>query len=191
LFTKKPDEMKSELFKLMKQYVYRYAEVPFTLASGKESNHYFNCKEITLHPDRLKLLCKVFVDLLIPNINENSIPASVGGLTLGADPISYGISLEYSIRNHLVYPLVVRKETKDHGTKKKIEGFFQHVTSCLVIDDVITTGGSTLKAVESLRESGIQVTDGICILDREEGGYELLESKGVKMNPIFKKSDFF
>jgi orotate phosphoribosyltransferase len=56
---------------------------------------------------------------------------------------------------------------------------------------VITTGGSTLKAVESLRESGIQVTDGICILDREEGGYELLESKGVKMHPIFKKSDFF
>lgn len=189
--TKNPIEKKNELFQIMKQYVYRYADVPFTLASGKESNHYFNCKEITLHPDRLKLLCKVFVSGLIPSIRANMQPESVGGLTLGADPISYGIALEYSNQNQLVYPLVVRKETKDHGTKKKIEGFFQNVNSCLVVDDVITTGGSTWKAVEALRESEIQITDGICILDREEGGYEFLESKGVRMHSLFKKSDFF
>jgi len=183
----------SELFQLMKNHVYRYAEKPFLLASGKESNHYFNCKEITLHPDRLTLLARVFVNDIIPTIQDFSsgIPESVGGLTLGADPVSYAIALEYSKSGKMVYPLVVRKETKDHGTKKKIEGFFQSVKSCLVVDDVITTGGSTLKAVESLREAGLSVDSGICILDREEGGRELLESNGIRMYSIFKKSDFF
>jgi orotate phosphoribosyltransferase len=184
-------ELKKNLFSIMKEFVYRYADTPFLLASGKESNHYFNCKEVTLHPERLKILCEVFVKELIPIAMNGEIPESIGGLTLGADPISYGISLEYSNVNKIVYPLVVRKETKDHGTKKKIEGFYQKVKKCLVIDDVITTGGSTWKAVESLRESGIAVSTGICILDREEGGKEFLASKGVEMFSIFKKSDFF
>ncbi|WCL48849.1 orotate phosphoribosyltransferase [Leptospira sp. GIMC2001] len=182
-----------ELFQLMKSHVYRYSEKPFLLASGRESNHYFNCKEITLHPDRLTLLAKVFAIDIIPTIQELSGLSleSVGGLTLGADPISYAIALEYSKSGKMVYPLVVRKETKDHGTKKKIEGFFQAVKSCLVVDDVITTGGSTLKAVDSLREAGLTVNSGICILDREEGGRELLESNGIRMYSIFQKSDFF
>ncbi|MCC5813429.1 MAG: orotate phosphoribosyltransferase [Leptospira sp.] len=179
-----------EIYSYMKEYVYRYSEKPFLLASGKESNHYFNCKEITLHPERLAKISHAFIDLLISDNIPNQ-PESVGGLTLGADPISYGISLAYAGSSKLVYPLVVRKEVKGHGTQKRIEGYYQKVRSCLVVDDVITTGGSTLKAVEALREAGLEITQGICILDREEGGWEYLKENGITMYSLFKKSDFF
>ncbi|MCC6276154.1 MAG: orotate phosphoribosyltransferase [Leptospiraceae bacterium] len=181
--------MKEKLFKLLKDHAYRYSAEEFTLASGKKSNHYFNCKEITLYPDRLALLALYLVHGHIPSF-LSSPPESVGGLTLGADPISYSVALEYAKSGKVVYPLVIRKETKDHGTKKEIEGAAHLVKSCLVIDDVITTGGSTIKAVEALRRAGLGVDKGICILDREEGGNEALTAIGITMFPIFKKSDF-
>jgi orotate phosphoribosyltransferase len=181
---------KEKLFSLMKEFAYRYSEEEFTLASGKKSNHYFNCKEIVLVPDRLSLFADFVVSEHIPNHVKNKFD-SVGGLTLGADPISYSVSLEFFKHQKLIYPLVVRKEVKAHGTKKEIEGQVSKVKSCLVVDDVITTGGSTIKAVEALRRAGIEVNEGICILDREEGGLEALLDINVKMFPVFKKSDFF
>lgn len=177
------------LFEFMKQFVYSYSEAPFTLASGKQSHHYFNCKELVFFPERLSILSDFFVNEFIPQ-NIGLEFESIGGLTLGADPITYSIALEYHKNKKNVYPLVVRKEAKDHGTKKLIEGAFTKVKNCLVIDDVITTGGSTLKAVQALRNSGIIVQHGICILDREEGGREVLMEHGVTMHSIFKKSDF-
>ncbi|TGN17870.1 orotate phosphoribosyltransferase [Leptospira idonii] len=181
--------LRDQLFHWMKTYVYRYSETAFRLASGMESHHYFNCKEITLHPERLSVLADCMVEELIPKLAGEF--ESVGGLTLGADPLSYSISLSYQKRGKLIYPLIVRKEAKGHGTGQQIEGFWKEVKSCLVIDDVITTGGSTIKAVKALREAGIQVTKGICILDREEGGKEALEKEGIRMVSLFKKSEFF
>ncbi len=181
---------REKLFSLMKEFVYRYSSEEFTLASGKKSNHYFNCKEIILVPDRLSLFADFVVNEHIPK-NVKSNFEAVGGLTLGADPISYSLSLEFYKNKKMIYPLVVRKEVKDHGTKKEIEGQIGKVKSCLVVDDVITTGGSTIKAVEALRRAGIEVTEGICILDREEGGLEALSDEGIKMFPVFKKSEFF
>lgn len=178
----------SILTSYMKEYVYRYSEQEFTLASGQKSHHYFNCKEILLYPDRLLNLALYIVQYHLPSIIETP-PEAVGGLTLGADPLSYSISLEYAKQNVIVYPLIVRKETKEHGTKKRIEGATGRIKSCLILDDVITTGGSTLKAVEALREEGIQVEKGICILDREEGGFENLQKEGITMYPIFRKRD--
>jgi orotate phosphoribosyltransferase len=182
-------ELRKKLYHLIKTYAYRFSEVEFTLASGKKSHHYFNCKEILLHPERLSLLAEYLVKHHIPGFLPKH-PESVGGLTLGADPITYSVTLEYYKSTTIVKPFVIRKEQKDHGTGKQIEGFIEGVKSCLVIDDVITTGGSTLKAVEALRKSGIEVTQGICILDREEGGYEALEKSGVTMFPVFRKSEF-
>lgn len=180
---------KEKLHSFLKTFGYRYSEQEFTLASGKKSHHYFNCKEIILVPDRLSLFADYIVNEHIPSFLEQS-PESIGGLTLGADPISYSLSLEYYKKGKIVYPLIVRKETKDHGTKKEIEGQVDKVKSCLVVDDVITTGGSTIKAVEALRRAGLKVESGICILDREEGGSEALQSIGIKMFPVFKKSEF-
>jgi orotate phosphoribosyltransferase len=173
----------------MKTYVYRHSETPFRLASGLESQHYFNCKEITLHPERLSILAECFIEEIIPKLNIEF--QAVGGLTLGADPIAYAISLGYQKRGKNVFPLVVRKESKGHGTGQQIEGFWKDIKTCLVVDDVITTGGSTLKAVKVLREVGINVTKGICILDREEGGSENLQTENVAMTSIFAKSEFF
>ncbi|EMG22887.1 orotate phosphoribosyltransferase domain protein [Leptospira interrogans serovar Copenhageni str. LT2050] len=91
---KKELSMKQELLELIRTHVYRYSEQPFTLASGRKSRHYFNCKEITLVPDRLELLCKFIVE---QHLGESGIllPHAFGGLTMGADPICYGISLEF------------------------------------------------------------------------------------------------
>ncbi len=182
--------MREKLFQFVKNFAYRYSETEFTLASGLKSHHYFNCKEIILVPERLALLAEYLVKEHIPTFIPN-LPDSVGGLTLGADPISYSVSLEFFRNGKTVYPLVVRKEVKDHGTKKEIEGQIEKVKSCLVIDDVITTGASTVKAVQALRRAGIEVTSGICILDREEGGMETLQKEGITMFPIFKKQEFF
>ncbi|EKJ88388.1 orotate phosphoribosyltransferase [Leptospira meyeri serovar Hardjo str. Went 5] len=180
---------RNQLFLWMKSHVYRYSEAPFRLASGLESHHYFNCKEITLHPERLATLAECFVEEIIPKLGLDF--QAVGGLTLGADPLAYSIALAYHRKGKLIYPLVVRKEAKGHGTGQPIEGFWKETKSCLVVDDVITTGGSTLKAVQALREAGISVTKGICILNREEGGSENLEKSGIQMESIFRKSEFF
>ncbi|GBF41701.1 orotate phosphoribosyltransferase [Leptospira ellinghausenii] len=180
---------RDQLFSWMKTHVYRFSETPFRLASGLESQHYFNCKEVTLHPERLAIIADCFIDEIIPKLDVEF--QAIGGLTLGADPIAYAISLAYGKRGKTIFPLVVRKESKGHGTGQQIEGFWKEVKSCLVVDDVITTGGSTLKAVKVLRDAGITVTNGICILDREEGGRENLEKENVSMASIFKKSEFF
>ncbi|XDD49159.1 orotate phosphoribosyltransferase [Leptospira sp. WS92.C1] len=181
--------MKQELLELIRTHAYRYSEDPFTLASGKQSRHYFNCKEITLVPDRLELLCKLIVEEHL-SLCGISNPQAFGGLTMGADPICYGISFEFRKQKKNVFPLIVRKLSKDHGTKKLVEGAIKTVKNCVIVDDVITTGGSTIQAIRALRDSGIEVTQGICILDRQEGGMEAIREEGVQIFPIFKKSDF-
>ena len=179
---------REKLFTLIRENAYKFSEEPFTLASGKKSRHYFNCKTITLHPERLSLLAKFLVETHIPSFMET--PQAVGGLTMGSDPICYAISLAYSGENKTVFPVIVRKEAKGHGTGKQIEGITDSIRKCLIVDDVITTGGSTLKAVRVLREAGIEITDGICLIDREEGGEAELKKEGIILHPVFKKSEF-
>lgn len=182
-------KVREELFRLVQNHAYRFREEPFTLASGRKSRHYFNCKEITLHPERLELLCRYIVERHIPSSGLSEQEA-YGGLTMGADPICYGIALEFRRQTRNVFPLIVRKQAKEHGTKNLVEGAVNAVKSCVVVDDVITTGGSTLQAVKSLRDSGLDVTACICILDREEGGRQAIEADGIRVHPIFKKSEF-
>ncbi|MEI1280012.1 orotate phosphoribosyltransferase [Leptospira venezuelensis] len=181
--------MREELFQLIQTHAYRFREEPFTLASGRKSRHYFNCKEITLHPQRLELLCKYIVEKHLPESGLAGEEA-FGGFTMGADPICFGISLEYRKQSKNVFPLIVRKQAKEHGTKNLVEGGVNAVKSCVVVDDVITTGGSTLQAIKSLRDAGLEVTACICILDREEGGRKAIEEEGIKVFPLFKKSEF-
>lgn len=179
-----------ELKKYIQEHVYRFSEVPFKLASGIESHHYFNCKVLTLHPIWLAKLAEAIVTEVFPKIKLQHSLEAVGGLTLGADPISYAVSLAFAKQGKTIFPLVVRKETKAHGTGNQIEGFVKSVKNCLVLEDVVTTGGSTLKAVAALRAGNIEVQEGICILDREEGGIEALKKEGIQMVSLFKRSDF-
>jgi orotate phosphoribosyltransferase len=177
-----------ELFEKSRDLIYQFREEPFILASGRKSRHYFNCKKITLHPARLALLARVLRDEVIPA--AGAAPAAVGGLTLGADPIGISLSLAYNDKGMTVYPLIVRKEVKAHGTGQRIEGAWQEVTEVLVLDDVITTAGSTLSAVNAFREAGLLVKDAVCIVNREEGGEEALREAGIRLHSVFKKSDF-
>ena len=180
------------LFQLVQKHVYQFRTKPFRLASGKESQHYFNCKKITMIPDRLQLLARVLRDELIPH-KKLPLPQAAGGLTLGADPIAYALSLAYWQQGHLLYPVVVRKEAKSHGMAKRIEAEFdkQLVTEILVLEDTMTTGNSALVAVQALREAGFNIKNCIAIIDREEGGYENLAREGVGLISLFQGKQFW
>ncbi|OHD71076.1 MAG: orotate phosphoribosyltransferase [Spirochaetes bacterium RBG_16_49_21] len=182
--------MRERLFEILyeKSFIYR-ENPPFTLVSGRRSSYYFDCKATTLDPEGVFLIGEVMLDALQPLIAGSGIQA-VGGLTLGADPISISTSIAASRRGFRLSPLIVRKEPKEHGTQKWIEGGLKDVQSAVVIDDVITTGGSTITAIERMRESGLTVVQAAVIIDREEGGRERIENAAVPVISLFKRSDF-
>jgi orotate phosphoribosyltransferase len=180
------DNFREQLFeKLFNQsFVYR-DDPPFTLVSGKKSPYYFDCKATTLDPEGLFLVGKVMFDA-IRDVEADA----VGGLTLGADPISLVTSLEAFQNRRALNPLIVRKEGKKHGTQKWIEGSLEGVKKVIAIDDVITTGGSTITAIERLRESGLDVVKAAVLIDREEGGRENIEKLGIDVISLFTRTDF-
>ena len=177
---------KERLFEILYQKSFMYRDnPPFTLVSGKQSPYYFDCKATTLYPEGCILTGKCMYALI------QDIPAdAIGGLTLGADPISLSTAMEAYLQGRILYPLIVRKEPKKHGTQKWIEGNTAEVKNVIAIDDVITTGGSTITAIERLTESGLHVVAAAVIIDREEGGREAIEEKGITVYSIFTRSDF-
>lgn len=181
---------KERLFELLytRSFVYR-DNPPFTLASGKTSSYYFDCKATTLHQEGLSLLGEAFLDMLSDTIEQTGAGA-VGGLTLGADPIALSTSIAAYTRGMDLRPLIVRKEAKGHGTKKWIEGDLDGLKKVIALDDVITTGGSTIKAIERLREGGLEVVAAAVIIDRQEGGRENIEEIGVPVISLFTRNDF-
>ncbi|MBS0617081.1 MAG: orotate phosphoribosyltransferase [Spirochaetes bacterium] len=182
---------KAELQKAIRQYSYRenHAE-PFTLASGKKSPYYFDLKQTLLQPQYLALAGSV-VAAMIRECYASDVVAA--GLTMGADPIIYAACLAHvADKTGKLLPAIVRKEAKDHGTGKKIEmlkGVAQDMP-CVMVDDVITTAGSTMKALAAMREAGFTVRHAFCILDRGEGGREALAAQGVELVPVFAASEF-
>ena len=156
----------------------------FTLVSGKKSNYYFDSKFTTLHPEGGFLTAL----LILQEIKKREIKAeAIGGLTLGADPIVSSVSsVSFALKEiyHPISAFIVRKETKQHGTKRLIEGYkAESGTPIIIIDDVCTTGGSTLKAVYTAEEAGYRVAAVVCLVDREQGGGEAL--KDYPFYPLF------
>lgn len=167
-----------------RSFIYR-EDPPFTLVSGRESFYYFDCKATTLTPQGLYLVGRLMFEQIAGSGAE-----AIGGLTLGADPIALATALEAYRNDTNITPLIVRKEPKKHGTQKWIEGNLENVQNVIVVDDVITTGGSTITAVERMRESGLAVTKALVIIDREEGGRESIEALGIPVVSLFTRSDF-
>jgi orotate phosphoribosyltransferase len=148
----------------------------FTLASGKESKYYIDARLTTMSPEGLSVIGPLALSTL-----EKSGWAvdAIGGLTLGADPISYAISYASADSDHPLRAFTVRKETKTHGTGKIIEGPFKEGDRVAVIEDVITTGGSALRAIEAIRSAKGIVTGVLALVDREEGGRQAIEATGI------------
>ena len=151
--------MKEELLELLKKNAYKKGE--YTLSSGKKSEHYVNCKPVTLSGRGLTLASLS----MLMHVETDY----VAGLTLGADPLVSGVALVSALDNRLVNGLIVRKEPKGHGTQAWIEGPMpKEGTKITVLEDVITTGGSAIKAVEKLRDAGYVVDRIVSIIDRQE-----------------------
>ena len=170
--------MKEELLKLLKEYAYRKGE--FKLSSGRTSEHYVNCKPVTLTGRGLTLS-----SLLLLKEVETSY---VGGLTLGADPLVSGVALVSALDSRLVNGLIVRKEAKGHGTQAYIEGLLPpEGTKITVLEDVITTGGSAIKAATRLRDAGFVVERVVAIVDRQEDkeADEFMESVNLELRSLF------
>ncbi len=172
-------EHRDEFISLLKEKAYRKGE--FTLSSGEKSEHYVNCKPVTLQSDALLFISWCMLECLEDDV------VSVGGLTLGADPLVSGVAMASAIADDKpsVNGLIVRKEPKGHGTGAWIEGPLPPKGSKVtVLEDVVTTGGSAIKAAEKLRAAGYIVDRVVAIVDRQEG-YDALESAGLDLISLF------
>jgi orotate phosphoribosyltransferase len=150
----------------------------FKLASGKESDFYVDARLTTMSPDGLALIGPLALSVL----RETGWRIdAVGGLTLGADPISYAISYASASSDHPLRAFTVRKEAKAHGTGKLLEGPVREGDRVAIIEDVITTGGSALRAIEAVRNAKASVTGVLALVDREEGGRQAIEKAGVSV----------
>ena len=158
----------------------------FVLASGRESQFYIDARLTTMSPDGLSVIGRLGLSVL--EESDWRVDA-VGGLTLGADPVAYAISYASAVSEHPLRAFTVRKEAKTHGTGKLIEGPFRIGDHVVVIEDVITTGGSALRAIEAVHTAGGTVSGVLAVVDREEGGRAALESAGVPVIALTTASD--
>ncbi len=150
----------------------------FVLASGRTSSFYIDCRRSTMSAEGLALIGRLGLSALRA---EGWAPRSVGGLTMGADPVAYAIAGASVAATPIVDAFSVRKEAKAHGTGRRVEGNFAAGDSVVVVEDVITTGGSALKAIEAIRAEGGQVLGILAVVDREEGGRTTLEAAGWRV----------
>jgi orotate phosphoribosyltransferase len=161
----------------------------FTLTTGGKSGFYFDCKAVTLEGEGLALIAS---EVLREIEAFPKRPTAIGGMTMGADFIAAAVALlAYQRGLSTVHGSIVRKEPKKHGTMNKIENQLPIGTPIVVVDDVITSGSSTIKACEEFTAAGYEIVGIIAIVDREAGGKQRLEQLYGHVRPLFQKSDFF
>ena len=178
---------RARLLQLLRQLSFERRKV--TLASGKESDFYIDCKRTALTAEGHVQVGRC---LLAEVVAVTPLVRAVGGLTLGADPIASAIALTSFLAGHPVDAFIVRKEPKGHGTGQWIEGrkTIPDGSRVIVLEDVVTTGGSALKAIERCRAERLEVVACLALVDRLEGGREAIEASGVPLRPLFTRKDF-
>jgi orotate phosphoribosyltransferase len=205
-----PTDNKTALLDLIATHSFKLGD--FLLASGKRSDYYIDCRITTLHAEGGRLSGLVFYDLIREYMPQAE---AVGGLTMGADPLvsntasasawaladhteilELSRSLELGDEGHepaptLIHGFLVRKAEKTHGTGRKIEGFLKPGAHVVIVDDVCTTGGSTITAIEATREAGMIVAGVLCLVDREQGGRANIEAacNGAPFIPVFTATE--
>ncbi|MBW4620531.1 MAG: orotate phosphoribosyltransferase [Cyanosarcina radialis HA8281-LM2] len=171
-------DLRAMLLDLFAAIAYREGE--FVLSSGQRSSYYINGKPVTLHPQGALAVGRLLLSKLPPDTQ------AVAGLTLGADPIVTAVSVVSAYENRPVMALIIRKEAKGHGTRAYIEGpNLPEGAKVVVLEDVVTTGQSAMKAVDRLRAAGYRVEEVIALVDRQQGGAELYHAAGLKFQAVF------
>ncbi len=178
---------RARLFELLLRHAYARRRV--VLASGRESDFYVDCRGVALSAEGHALIGRLLLDAarrLEPGLE------AVGGLSLGADPLASAVSLTSWLSGRPVGAFLVRKEPKTHGTSRSVEGLqlLPARARAVVVEDVVTTGGSSVLAAERAREAGLQVAGVAALVDRAEGGRETLAQHGLQLVSLFSRSDF-
>lgn len=171
---------KDELLQVLKDKAVVFGEV--TLSSGEKSNYYIDCRRVTLDSKGAYLVGQVLSDMV-------GGADAVGGLTLGADPIATAVSVISYEKGRPIPAFIVRKGQKAHGMMKRVEGPIEPGSRVIIVDDVITKGGSILEAIEAVEEDGHEVVKVICLVDRKQGGGDVIISKGYSLEVLFTPED--
>lgn len=176
-------DIKKRLAKLLLEK--SYLEGNFTLTSGQKSDYYFDCKHTALHPEGSWLIGKLFLDM----IRAHGKIQGVGGMTLGADPLVSSVTVVSHLEKYPLPGFIIRKQPKGHGTNQYLEGLnnFTPGQNVCLLEDVITTGGTLLKAVDRVREQGLTIVAIMGVLDREQGGRENLAKAGFSLHTLFTR----
>lgn len=211
-----PIDSRTALLDLIATHSFKLGD--FTLASGQKSDYYIDCRITTLHAEGGRLSGLVLYDLIREQIPHPEKIEAVGGLTMGADPLvsNTASASAWALADHteiielsdalelgdeergeegpaptLIHGFLVRKAEKNHGTGRKIEGFLKPGAHVVIVDDVCTTGGSTITAIEATREAGMHVAGVLCLVDREQGGRANIEAAipGVPFLAVFTATD--
>ncbi len=174
---------RDQLKTLIAEQALKFGE--FTLASGKQASYYLDCRQVTLHSAALPLIGQGMLDLV-----KGDLPDLVGGMAIGADPITAAILTIAGTQGLSLRGVMVRKEPKAHGTMKFVEGPYREGERVVIVEDVVTTGGSSLLAIERCEAVGLKVARVLAIVDRLEGGREAFAAKGYELSTLFTVEDF-
>jgi orotate phosphoribosyltransferase len=179
------DQRRRELLTLLKKKSYRYSpDQPFKLVSGRESPYYIDCRPTTHSAQGLALIGEIVWEM-VRGLDLDAI----GGLTMGADPIAHAVALTSYLRGRPINAFSVRKSPKGHGTGGLVVGDVKPGDKVVIVEDVITTGGSTLKAVAAARDFGLEVVQVLILVDRQEGGREAVALVVPQVQAVFTLAD--
>ncbi len=177
--------MKQELIQIICEKSFKYSQEPsFKLVSGKMSHFYVNCKPTTMSPRGMFLVGHLVFDAI-----KDLKPDGIGGLTFGADPVAVATAFVSELKANPVNAFSIRKIQKDHGIVKWIEGDMNPGQRVVIIDDVVTTGGSTIQAIERARSEGLEVVKAVILIDRQEGGLENIREHVADVTAIITRDD--
>jgi orotate phosphoribosyltransferase len=174
---------KQALIALVRQKALKFGQ--FTLASGKKATYYLDGKQVTLDPTGARLVAEGMLDLLM----AGPLPAAVGGMSIGADPITAAVVTMSAVRGTPLLGFMVRKEAKGHGTNQYLEGPVTPGQTAVIVEDVVTTG-SSLRAIERAEAFGLKIVGVLAIIDRMEGGAQAFAARGYPLSSLLTIRDF-
>jgi orotate phosphoribosyltransferase len=178
---------KDELIEIIREHALRFGD--FTLASGKKAAYYLDCRQVTLHPQGLPQIAAGLLQALRARYGI-AMPDCVGGMAIGADPITAGIVMLAGQHQAPLRGFMVRKEAKQHGMGRLVEGPVRPGMRCVIVEDVVTSGGSALQAVEAVRAFGMEVLGVMAVIDRLEGGRQAFDQAGLTLTTLLTIEDF-